>query len=413
MNAIILVGLACVVAADPAGASLRGTVVDADGRPVAGARVDLPTAAPRIGPGLFCPSCYPDCAKSAPTDEQGRFEFHGLNPNLKFRVLVMAPGKKAALTNLTDPQAGEVRVALQRLPPEADRDRIVLAKLVDDDGAPVAGALVDPYGAKTADRRWWGQVDGVDPAVSDAEGNVSILVPAGFLGLDVKVMIHNSAGATVQLLTPGPDRHKIVLPAGTKVTGRLVHDGRSAAGLTVAVVQLERTAGHHFIKAVSDVTNADGRFVFDNLPAAEDYAIFSPVGEGPQKLVLTTKRFRAAGNRQSRDLGDLPVRPPLRLAGRLELPAGRAVPPNTKITLGRDPAWDLIAVPVAADGGFVAEGLPPETYEVRVAIKGLAVDGTRLPFQVLGEQSFGLRLREGVSDLTIPLTAAPSGGAKR
>ena len=48
--------------------TLTGTVRDAKGRPVAGARVDVATAAPKAGPAMFCPSCYLDCAKWTKTD---------------------------------------------------------------------------------------------------------------------------------------------------------------------------------------------------------------------------------------------------------------------------------------------------------------------------------------------------------
>ncbi|MFO0808339.1 MAG: carboxypeptidase-like regulatory domain-containing protein [Gemmataceae bacterium] len=406
MNATTFLALAYLLGADSPGSTLRGTVVDADGKAVAGARVDLPTAAPRVGTGMFCPSCYRDCAKSARTDAEGRFEFRGLDPALKFRVLVTTPTTKAHLTKLVDPQQGDVRIALEAIAANIPRDRTLLATVVDDRGNPVAGALVDPYGAKTAERRWWGQVDGVDPTVSDAKGNVSIVLPEGFQGLDVKVMIHGYAGATTGLLAPGPQRHSITVPAGTRVTGRLIHNGQPVAGAAVAVVQIDRTAGRHFIKAVGDMTNPDGRFALDALPAGEEYAIFTPVGEGPQPFVLTTKRFKALGDRQNRDLGDLPLIPALRLAGRVDLPAGQPVPAGTKLALGRDPAWDLISVPVNADGSFVADGLPPETYEVRVPVRGFDIDGERMPFQMLERQSFGVRLRESVNDLRIPLVPA-------
>jgi len=150
-------------------------------------------------------------------------------------------------------------------------------------------------------------------------------------------------GTEAELLAPGAKRHRIAVPTGTRVVGRLLHAKLPMPGIQIAVVQMERAAGHHFIKAVAATTDAAGRFVFDYLPADQDYAIFSVASEGPQPLVLTTKKFKARASGQERDLGDLPLIPALRLAGRVELPPGGVFPDHAKIVLGRDPAWDLIS----------------------------------------------------------------------
>jgi hypothetical protein len=403
MNAALsMTGLILLLAADPTGPALRGTVQDTDGKPVAGARVDIATAAPRVGQGLFCPSCYSDCTKSTRTDAHGRFEIGDLDPSLKFTLLVSTPGKKASHTGLVDPLLGEANVRLDSLPAELPIARTVQGRLINDRGEPIAGALVEPLGAQTPDRRWWGRVD-VDPTVSDSEGQFSLVLPEGFQGVDVRVTAQGYAGASVALVKPGPEWRQLTIPAGTRVTGRLVRDGRPATGLRLAVVQMERTAGHHFIKAVGAVTDADGKFAFDRLPANEDYAIYTLVGAGPQEFVITTKKFKAHGDRQARDLGDLSVIPARRITGRLQLAVGESLPPNTRITLGRDPAWDLIAVPVAPDGWFTIGGLPPETYEVRVAAQGFQPDGSRLPYQIMRGGAIGLRLRDSVEELDIPL----------
>src|SRR3954453_10646714 len=124
MNALpSLIGLVCMLSAEPAGLSLRGTVLDAEGKPIAGARVDIATAAPRVGQGLFCPSCYKDCAKWTRTDEQGRFEIRGLSPTLKFTVLASSPNKKAHQTKLIDPLLGDVKIVLETLPTDLPRER--------------------------------------------------------------------------------------------------------------------------------------------------------------------------------------------------------------------------------------------------------------------------------------------------
>lgn len=168
-------------------------------------------------------------------------------------------------------------------------------------------------------------------------------------------------------------------------------------------MQLNRSSQGHFIRAVGDTTDDEGKFTFSNLPADQGYVIFTVVGDGPRESVLTTKRFLALGNGAERDLGALEAIAALRLAGRVELPDGQALPSGVKIVLGRNPAWDLISVAVGADGRFEIRGLPPESYVVGIAGDGLSIDAPRLTYQMLGETSFGLRLNQSIGDLRIPI----------
>jgi hypothetical protein len=402
-SCLTLIVLSCTLAAETATPTLRGTVEDGQGHPVIGARIDIATAAPRVGRGLFCPSCYADCKKKTRTDEQGRFEIGGLDPTLKFHLLASMPGKKARLTELVDPLAEDVTIVLADLPRDIPPERMVRGQVVDATGLAIEGALVEPGEGKTADRRWWGRVDGVDPTVTDADGHFAMVLPKDFEGVDVQVTADGLAGTSLALLAPGSHEHRIVVPPGTRVTGRLVRAGSPLPNVRVSVVQLERTAGHHFIKAVGDVTDSDGKFIFDYLPAKERYAIFSVVGEGPQEFVLTTKLFTAAADGQQRDLGALEAIPALRLAGRVEVADGETLPRDCKIMLVREPAWDLIAVPLGEDGRFEIGGLPPEAFEVRVATRQFHIDASRIGYQMLDDLSFGLRLKRSLDDLRIPL----------
>jgi hypothetical protein len=406
-----LIGWMCLLAGDGASATLRGMVVDAAGKPIAGARVSIATAAPRFGPGVRCPSCYRDCARWTRADDQGRFEIPGLDPALRFTVLATSPSKKACRTQFVDPLSDKPKLVLETLP-AFPPDRTVSAQVIDDRGQPIAGALIDPVGARKNEGRLGGTVKGLEPTVTDGDGCFRVLVPPEYLAVDLEVSPYGYAGARAADLKPGSERQRIVVPAGARVRGRLVYSGRPMPGLRVAVVQMDRRSDHHFIKAVGDMTDAAGRFSCDHLPANEDYAVFTLVGEGPQALVLTTKRFRAPGDHQERDLGDLAVIPAQRLAGRLEAPAGQSVPRDTRVVLIRDPAWDLIAVPVEKDGRFVIEGLPPETYHVEVVAKGFEIDGSRLSYQLLGPRAFGLHFRESVEDLRIPLAPARAAAVK-
>ena len=198
----------------------------------------------------------------------------------------------------------------------------------------------------------------------------------------------------------------IVVPSGTQITGHLVHNGQPCADQLVAIVQLERGVGHHFIKAVQATTDLEGKFAFDHVPASQPYVIFSPVGSGPSPFVLTTKRFTAFDNGKSRNLGSLEVVPALRLAGQLVIPEGLTVPEKAKMSIGRDPAWDLISIDIQSNGRFEISGLPPEVYELRVVAPGLAIDSTKLNYQPTAVNEFGLALKTSIDELRIPVKPA-------
>lgn len=387
--------------------TLTGTVQDDQGRPIVGARVDVATAAPKVGRGIFCPSCYLDCKKSVRSDENGRFEIRDLDPKLKFRLLSTAPGRQTRQTDLLDPAKDTATVVLPDLPPGLSPMRMIAGVVETAEGTPVAGALLDPFGHKTATMSSFGRVQ-ANPAVSDDQGRFLMLLDADYEEVFVSVTADELAGATLTLKPAEASR--IVVPVGTTVTGRLVHDGRPQANRQIAIVQTNRRSGTHFIKAVQAVTDREGRFAFQALPASQQYCLFTPVGSGNgeidlkgDELVLSTKTFEARGDGEKRDLGTLELTPGMAFSGRLIFPAGGSRPEDLKLSLGRDPAWDLIEVPVDAEGRFSIWSLPPETYQVHIVAPGLRPDLARMKFQGLRSNAFGVRLTESLRDVEIPL----------
>ena len=405
---LLIVCAASLVSAD----TLLGAVKDADGTPIVGARVDVSTAAPKSGPGLFCPSCYLDCAKSTKTDEQGRFEFTGLDPTLKFRLLATAPDMQTAVTDLLDPAQDTASITLLSFPSDTPEDRVLRGEVVSTEGVPISGALVYPCGAKTSKRRWGGRVDGAKAVVTDDDGRFRMLLTEDFVAVDVEVTAHGYPGATAEQLRLGEDSHTITVPFGTSVTGRLTFRGRPRADRPIAVVQVNR--GRHdriFIKAVLGTTNDAGRFEFNALPADEPYAIFTPVGSGVTGPVLATTLFNAMADGATHDIGELQLRPGLTIAGHLQMTDDTEIPDGVRLTLGRMPAWDLIEVPVDTAGSFRIENLPPETYELSLRGANILLDERQLPYQILGRTTFGLRLTRSCVDLVIPIRQWQEGDA--
>lgn len=388
-------------------AVLLGKVTDEAGKPLAGARVDISTAAPKVGPGIFCPSCYLDCRKWTTTNELGEFELKSLDPGLKFRLVATAPMFRTKQTDLVDPASDALSITLAALPKDLDPARIVSGIVVDEVGTPIAGAFVEPYGGRTAERRWWGRVDDVEPVVTDHQGQFAMILPPGMLALDIEVIADGFCGVQVLLLEPGTKPAEVKLSDGARVTGRLVRDGQPVAGMSIAVVQTERGVGHGiFIAAVGDITRTDGSFEFKNLPTNQQYAIYTVVGDAKlsnSDSIIKTKTFKVPGSGESRDLGALAVTSPVTVRGKLQRIDNQPLPDNLKLSFGREPAWDLIGIPVDPDGTFEATGLPPETYQIRLGDRNLVVAADRIKYQMLSDQSFGIHVAKSMEDLVIPV----------
>lgn len=387
--------------------SIVGKVTDPDGKPLPGVRVDISTAAPKVGRGVFCPSCYLDCGKWSKTDDAGEFKLEKLDAKLKFRLVVAAPGRKTHQTKLIDPSDTPVNIVLQSLPDDIDPKRIISGVVKNEQGIPVAGAFVEPYGAKTGVKRWWGQVDGVEPTVTDENGRFAMLLPADFLALDIEVTGTGFCGLQVILLEPGAASVDLEVKEGARVTGHLVHRGRPVANMTIAVVQMNRSAGDGiFIAAVSAVTDSEGAFEFRNLPPDQQYCIYSVVGDANRTAsdhILTVKKFKVPESGMTRDVGSLEVSDPISIRGHVERIDGKPLPENLALSFGRDPAWDLIGIPVASDGSFEVAGLPPETYEIRIGNRDLVIAADKLKYQLLSELSFGVHATSSIEDLSIPV----------
>jgi hypothetical protein len=407
MSIVAILLLATAPAASEAG-TLSGQVLDEKGAPLAGVVVDLYTAKPRVGLAVTCPSCYRDCAKWAKTDSEGRYSIGDLDSSLLFRVLVMAPGRRAVLSELIDPAKTQLEVRLEPLPSGLPPERMLQGRVLDERGKPLAGAVVSPTGAKTHEKRWWGELPGVDEAtVTDDEGRFIITSRDPKLGLDLQVSAAGYATFPPQLFDLDGRECVISMRRGATVSGRLTYEGQPAKRRPIGMVQRDRSAGR-FVGEATLVTDDDGGFTFDTLQPNENYVLYSLCDATQDLPVLKTASLKTGGDGHVTRLDDLALLPGIALAGKVELPSGARIPKGAKLRVSRDPAWDWCEVELSTDGEFTVRGLPPEVYSVQVIAPGFEIDTSRLRYQSTGENEFGLRLRadgEKVVRITVPMKA--------
>jgi hypothetical protein len=324
---------------------VRGVVVDGAGRPVAGAEVLVQTWAPRPTAGAVAAGAierWPRARSAA----DGRF-FVAEVPLGPFSGVARAPGFAPSFfdTQLqTEDQDREVLITMER-------GAGVRGRVVDDQGAPVAGALIEAEP---------GTALGPLHAWTDRHGNyllsgiaVGLLVPARRLTV---LASHRRAGFAGAELELDPDATAVWSPtlraAGT-IAGRVLRaDGSPQPGLRVRAWAVGA-------RAPSPVVSDDeGRF---SLLAAADL---------PHEIAIETifpfaeiarrSDVRPGGEDLAIVVADT-AWPSAYVSGRLLRPEGYEAEP-VRLRLSRDTPIFGAPIGVGTDGSFRLGPLVPGTY---------------------------------------------------
>lgn len=247
---------------------LTGRVVDADGNPVANARVSIDGVSPGV-PGPFCPSCYPEVTKVAHTDERGVFRFSGVTPGHRYRLLAMTARHVPALSGIGFSDPSKDIVIKLASPPKDEPARTIAARVVGPNGRPVAGARVEP-------------IENVRAATFTNNDGIFVLrteQPAQ--KLHVRVAARGFAGVVLPL-EAGVRTPDIALVTGASFSGKLMRQGKPAKNVVLKALQLNRTFDT-FLGDHDAVTDEHGVFFINGLAPAETYRIVT-VGVVPAEV---------------------------------------------------------------------------------------------------------------------------------
>jgi protocatechuate 3,4-dioxygenase beta subunit len=395
--------LALVTApAGHAAEGLAGKVLDSSGKPISAATVFVYTAKPRVGLGILCPSCYPDCGKKTITDAEGRFQFAGLNPQLLFRILVVAEGFQPQFAEDVDPLGEPLEVKLQAMPTDLSSRAVLRGRVVDPKGNPVVGAVVSPTGCERLEKRWWGRMPGVDPAsVTNLRGEFLITGNPGDLGYDLEVEARGFARRRIDLLPTGEQVHEIKIAEGATVEGRILKAGKPVAGAAVGLVQCDR--GHReFVGAYAIATDAQGRYTFTSVHPNDDYFVYTMMGNA-ERLggVLLPQKISVGPDGTTMPAGDHELTAAHSISGHIILTDGQPVPSNTRLLLAREEAWDSQTAMVAADGAFRFTGVPEEAVKINARIPGYRLASRRNRFQQVGSSTVAMFVEADMSGIEL------------
>ncbi|HTL55492.1 MAG TPA: carboxypeptidase-like regulatory domain-containing protein [Candidatus Limnocylindrales bacterium] len=379
-----------MLASEP-GIDLKGVVKGQGSGGLTNGSVFVYTAGPRLGAGLLCPSCYPDCRKSAKSGPNGQFKIESLATNLLFQVLVVAPGHMPTFFSKVDPVKGPLEAVLQpRLGTNIPLSQTILGRVLNSKKEPVANAVVSVNSTTIGDRTSSRPPTGTDPLViTDEHGEFSLQSQGKFDAMSLKIEAQALATSNFEDVRPGPTRREFVLSTGASLTGRVLFRHQPLGDITVGVVGSDRTMGNFtgdFVIRTSD----NGRFLFVNLPPNRNYDLYGLMESMRPFGALPVRSLRLGGDDSETNAGDLIVEPGLRLAGKVELADGRALPEHTRVLLGRPGAWDTLTAELPPDGHFEFTNVPSETVTLGTRVGGYRFSARNAsldrlnPFELVG-----------------------------
>ena len=174
-----------------------------------------------------------------------------------------------------------------------------------------------------------------------------------------------------------------MLTEGATVRGRVMDHGRPAASVKVGMIQAERRGFEYSIGPLEIGTDAHGEFLFANVPPDRDLNIYGIMDSLRDRGGICERRIHVGADGSETNIGDLAVEPAYRITGHLVLSDGKPLPPHTRITIGRENAWDSQIVEVDPSGEFTARGFPPGLINLHALLDGYRMSNKNLSFEPL------------------------------
>jgi protocatechuate 3,4-dioxygenase beta subunit len=331
---------------------VAGTVRDSAGKPVAGATISL-----------WDPETH--VSASARTDAEGKYTSTGLPPGTYNMNVIPPPGSNLLWVQFT----GVVVIAGETTNRDVvlEQGAMVTGKVTDPAGKPVANASISLWDPVTfASGSALTDADGIYTASALRSGtyNMAIMPPFG-LGLPIVTIrgIVATAGATIT--------QNVVLRLSGNITGNVVDfESNPVAGAAISVIDPITSA------SVLTHTDQQGNFTLANLALGRyDMTVTPPAG-----VYLTQETVTGidviAGETANRNVT---LRRSGTVAGQVTDPNGRPVA-DILIRLRNLATMTIVHVNTDEHGNYVAAGLLPGDYEMRVSIPpGIALGPTMFP----------------------------------
>jgi hypothetical protein len=404
---------------------IEGIIMGNKGVPLSNALVTVFSAKPREGEATICAECYPDCGKHARTDAAGRFVIEPLNPDLLYRLAVVAKAYRPDYIKDADPTFGDVELRLKpRKYLNYPLTHHVTGKIVDTEGRPVISAAVTVDGYRDERMGAWGgsygSVSGRTDslAITDENGEFVVYCTNGVSSIIATLDARGLAKRRMWL--DAGKAHLIRMKKGVVVTGRLLKDKEPLAGVKVAMNTEERESSV-FMRGWEVATDKEGRFLLPNVPSNMRFNLYTRMKDMSLLGVgLPTQPVSTGADETTLKLGDLAAKPGHKIHGRIVMSDGQPVPLQTQIYLGLENGYDSQNLTVGEDGAFDFGGVPAEQLALSIRVRNYRVSSKNPNKDWLNPGRIVGRLEGDLNDFIIHLEpgdferdAGPADGSDR
>ncbi|HKX61212.1 MAG TPA: hypothetical protein VJS65_05200, partial [Verrucomicrobiae bacterium] len=348
--------------------ALAGKITNAKGEPITNGLIRVVSVKTVDTTDKLTPEDSAFVGRVATTDVAGNYRLGDLSERLLYRLLIASPDSQAMVFDGADPLAGPANARLGPGSSEQGGSYLVHARLVGPDDQPVVGASVKPDGVGTGTGTSWGSNSGFpSEIITGLNGEFIMSRDQRFTRMSVDIKASGLAPAKVWL--PVSNEVQIVrLGVGATLTGRVLKDTEPMADIEVGVSGRDRNSevyvGHYEVK-----TDAEGRFRFEHLPPGKDWYFYGLMRSLRRDGSLPPRPVQTAEHGKSSDLGDLKIQSSVTLAGQVKTKDGQPVPPNLRLSVNYDSAWDTQSVRVDRDGYFEADGLHTGMIQVYLSAR--------------------------------------------
>ena len=381
---------------------VKGQVTGSDGNPLGDARVVVYSAVSRQASADLSEAISASRGAVATTDGSGRFEFEQLSAELIYTLAIAADGHEGRFVKFDSEANAPFEVKLEK-PPE-NQSRRIRGNVVDEQGNPLANVVLNPrhisIGSTTYGRNQ-GYVSNL--SLSNESGEFEFSATDAVGAFAIQASAPRRAIAQIRYETRNDKPTTIKLGTGASIRGRLVFKGKPTAGLKLGLVQEDRSI-ESVLTPMTTVTDQDGVFRFDHIPAMREYAIYSLLQQDAQQ-VLPVSLVTAPGHSKRAELGDVELKPARKLSIQLRTNDKQPLPEKSYVYVARSKAWQSARFDPAGkvDPTLEIKDAGSEVYEIGVRIPGYKVVGSiprrspdinkRYRITVDGDTSLALLLR--------------------